>query len=293
MSPSPFRGRVGATVALHAAGMTLAWALAAALTLPVLAPLARHPDGAFALDAEGGRVLLDVLRAQASGATVAAAAAGLALLAWWAAWIVLGGTLPALAAAEPAPPLHRAASLSLARAPTLLGLALVALTGYLLAAAAAVLGSGPLLAALAKGEAPPTVSPRELVGVFAAVLIAAVVTVWHDVARAVAAARGAGVPGASAGAVGWIVRAPGATLGMAAVHAAVGALGPLAAYGAGFVWGGRSARAAVVALAVTQQLALAWRFAWRARWFYRLGAGLREGGPRASTDPPEGSAEGA
>lgn len=286
MSAPLFRGRIGATVAIHAAGMALAWALAAVLTLPVLAPLARHPDGARALLGEGGRVALDVFRAQSSGAAVALGAAALALALWAAAWLALGGTLPALGAVEPAPALHRAASYSLRRAPTLAGLALVALTGYAFAAAACWLGSGPLVLALLRGEPPFTVAPRDLVGVAAGALVAALVTAWHDVARVVAIGRGSGTLGATGAALAWMLREPGATLGAAAIHAAAGALGVAAAYGAGLAWGGGGARAAV-ALVATQQLALAWRAAWRARWFFHLGARFRaRSAPRAESPPP-------
>jgi len=274
-----FHGRRGATVALYAAQSVLPWGLAAVLTLPVLAPLARHPDGAFALYTEGGRVLGDVLRAQSSGVAVALGVLALVAALWWGVWVVLGATLPVLGVVEPAPSLHRAVSYSLRRAPTLVALSLLALVGYGVAAVACGLASSRLLHAFLRGETPATIAPRDLLGLAAGGFVAALVTVWHDAARVVTVGRGAGAAGAAGSAVAWIVQEPAVTLGAAATHAAAGYAGVAAAYGASLVWGGSSTRAAIVALVVAEQLALAWRFGWRARWFFHLGARFRARAP--------------
>ena len=230
------------TAALYAAQSVLPWGLAVVLTLPVLAPLARHPDGAFALYTEGGRVLGDVLRAQSSGVAVALGVLALVAALWWAAWVVLGATLPVLGVVEPAPSLHRAVSYSLRRAPTLVALSLLALVGYAFAAVACGLASSRVLHVFLRGETPATIAPRDLLGLAAGGFVAALVTVWHDAARVVAVGRGAGA--------------------------------------------GSAAPAALVALVATEQLALAWRFGWRARWFFHLGARFRARALPPETEPP-------
>jgi hypothetical protein len=287
MSDALFHGRRAATLALYAAQSVLPWGLAAVLTLPVLSPLARHPDGAFALYTEGGRVLGDVLRAQSSGVSVALGVAALVGALWWAAWVVLGATLPVLGVVEPAPSLHRAMSYSLRRAPTLVALSLLALLGYGVAAVACGLASPGPLHALVRGETPATIAPRDLHGLAAGGVGGALVTVWHDAARVVAVGRGAGAGSAAVAAVAWIAREPGATLGAALMHAVAGYAGVALAYGASLVWGGHSASAAVLALVATEQVALAWRFGWRARWFFHLGARFRERARPSEAAPPQ------
>lgn len=286
MSGGLFDGRRGATIALYAAQSALPWGLAVVLTLPVLAPLARHPDGASALYTEGGRVLGDVLRAQSSGVEVGLWVLALVAALWWAAWVVLGATLPVLGAVEPAPSLHRAMSYSLRRAPTLVALSLLALVGYALAAVACGLASSRVLHTFLRGETPATIAPRDLLGLAAGGFVAALVTVWHDAARVVTVGRGAGAGSAAGAAVAWIAQEPAATLGAALTHAVAGYAGVAAAYGASLVWGGSTAPAAIVALVVTEQLALAWRFGWRARWFFHLGARFRARALPPETEPP-------
>jgi len=263
-------------MALHAMVTLFVWALAVVSTTPWLAPLAQHPDGSFALYGEGGRVLADVFRMQSGVVHVGLGALALALVLWALGWLSLGGTLPSLGVVEPAPALHHAMSYSLRRVPTLFGLALLALTGYVLAGVACWLGSASFLSAVARERPPFVLAPRDLVGLAVGMLLAALVTVWHDVARVVAVGRGAGTLGAAGGALRWIVCEPLETLGVAVTHAMVGWGGIALAYGASFGRGGHPTRAAVLALTVTQQFALAWRFAWRARWFYHLGRRFRE-----------------
>ena len=111
-------------------------------------------------------------------------------------------------------------------------------------------------------------------------------TVWHDVARVWAVGNGSGVRSATADALAVMARRPLQTLGSALGYALLGALGVLVAYVASRLWGGRGG-AALVALTVTQQLALVWRFGCRARWIVSLGALHR------ALHPPPAGDEGA
>lgn len=273
---APLRGRVGAVAALVAVHAALAWALAAAASLPALAPLARHPRGAWALYAEGGRLALDLARENraALAATVLFVALALGLHAL--AWLFLGGLLPALFVTPQGPALHRAASYSLRRAPTLLALALAAGVGYGLAGLAAVFGSeyGERRALLLADERAGDL--QQVWALLPALVLWFLVSAWHDVARVQAVGEGAGAGPAAVGATGRLLREPLKTLGAAAGYQALAALGPLAALGAAALWGGRPG-AALGALVLAQQLALAWRTICRALWFAHLARPWREG----------------
>ncbi len=275
MSASPFYGRKTALSALCLAQLALAWITATIVTLPALAPLRRHPDGAFALYTDGGRILFEVLSRSHATLTLSAATLGLVTALYGTAWLLLGAMIPVLAVVDPAPPLYRAASYSLRRFPTLLGLATIALLGYALAGAA---GAFAWIHLSRQAERMVDARASDLLQARAAVpalAIAALVSVWHDVARTWAVGSGRGVWGATLDALAVTVTAPFQTLARAAGYALLGALAVVVAYGASRVFGGRDG-AALVALIVTQQLALVWRFGCRARWLLHLGALYRE-----------------
>lgn len=275
MSDSPFYGRKTAIAALCFAQLTLAWITSAAVTLPALAPLRRHPDGAFALYTDGGRILFEVLSQSHTTLTLGAATLGLVTVLYGFVWLLLGAMIPVLAVVEPAPPLYRAASYSLRRFPSLLGLATLALLGYALAGAAGAFAWGHL-----SHQAERMVDARagdllQLRAAVPALAIAALVSVWHDVARTWAVGSGQGVWSSTIDALATLVMAPIQTLARAAGYALLGALAVVVAWGASRIFGGRDG-GALIALIVTQQLALVWRFGCRARWLLHLGALYRK-----------------
>ena len=93
MSAPLFHGRKRALSALCAAQLALAWTAAAVVTLPLLAPLRRHPDGLFALYADGGRVLMELADASRPTLTLALATLGLLAALYAALWMALGALL--------------------------------------------------------------------------------------------------------------------------------------------------------------------------------------------------------
>ncbi len=275
MNPSPFYGRRLSLALLFLGQLALVWIAATAVTLPVLAPLHRHPDGPFALFSDGGRVLFEMASTERISLLVAGASLALLSLLVAAIWMLLGGVIPVLAVVEPAPPLHRAASYSLRRMPTLFGLAVLALSGYALAGAAAGFAWVHLSHTadrLVDARAADLLRARAMVP---AALIAALVTVWHDVARTWAVGAGRGVRGSTVDALAVMVTAPLKTLGRAALYALLGSLSVALAFVASHALGGRDG-AALYALIAIQQSALAWRFGCRARWLMHLGALYRE-----------------
>jgi hypothetical protein len=287
----PFSGRGFALCALFAAQLCLSWTASTLVTLPALAPLRRHPDGPFALYAEGGRVLLEVLSNARQTLTLAGATLGLVALAYGLFWMLFGAMIPVLAVVEPAPSLHRAAAYSLRRFPTLAGLAVMALAGYALAGAAGLFAWWQL-----SRQAERMVDVRagdllQLRAVVPALLLAALVSLWHDVARTWAVGSGRGVRASTLDALAVMVTAPRQIFVRAMGLGLLGALSVVLAYLASRVFGGRDG-AALVVLTLVQQAALAWRFGCRARWLLDLGTLYRaratptpealEGGPSRS-----------
>ncbi len=290
MSAPRFHGRKLALTALCGGQLALAWAGAAIVTLPLLAPLRRHPDGLFALYADGGRSLMELADTSRPALTLALTTLGLLATLYAALWMALGATLPVLAVVEPAPSLHRAASYSIRRLPTLAGLAVIALLGYALAAATGLFAWRHFAH---RAEAMVDVRAGDLLQARAAIpalLLAALVTVWHDVARVWAAGSGEGIRASAADAFVVMLRAPLQTLGRALAYALAGALGVAAAYLASRLLGGRDG-AALVALTLVQQGALAWRFAFRARWMMHLGALFRARATPLDETPAEAPPE--
>ena len=262
-------------LALAAVQIALAWLLAAVVVLPFTAPLARHPDGGRALYAEGGRILLDLARERGSTLGASLWAVGLVAALYAVQWFFLGALLPALGVTDEPPTLYKAAAYSLRRAPTLLALALMALGGYALAGATAWFA---WTHADAHAATMPDARGADLLlvrSLLPALLVAGLVTVWHDVARVCAVGDGSGAPRAFAAAWSRMLREPVRTLGGALWFAALGALGGLVAYGAARLWGAQGATGAAVALALVEQSALVWRFVCRAMWFFHLTAPWR------------------
>lgn len=282
MNPSPFYGRRLSLALLFLGELALVWIAATAITIPLLAPLHRHPEGPFALLSDGGRVLFEMVSTERTSLFVAGASLAVLTLLFAAIWLLLGGVIPVLAVVEPAPPLHRAASYSLRRMPTLLGLAVLALAGYAIAGAAggfAWVHLSHTADRLVDARAADLLRARAMVP---AALIAALVTVWHDVARTWAVGAGRGVRGSTVDALAVMVTAPLQTLGRAALYALLGALSVVVAFVASLALGGRDG-AALYALIAVQQGALAWRFGCRARWLVHLGALYRERAAPAET----------
>lgn len=262
-------------LALAAAQIALAWLLAAVVVLPFTAPLARHPDGGRALYAEGGRILLDLARERASTVGASLWAVGLVAVLYAAQWFFLGALLPALGVTDKPPPLYKAAAYSLRRAPTLVALALMALGGYALAGATAWFAwthADRHASTMPDARAADLLLLRSLLP---ALLVAGLVTVWHDVARVCAVGDGSGATRTFAAAWSRMLREPVRTLGGAVWFALLGALGALVAYGAARLWGAQGATGAVVALALVEQSTLVWRFLCRAMWFFHLSAPWR------------------
>jgi hypothetical protein len=285
MKTSRFHGRFVSVFVLLMLQLGVAWSTATVVTVPLLAPLRRHPDGYRALLSHGGRVALEVLTQQYNALTMATALVALVVLVYAGLWFVMGGTLPVLATVQPTPPLHRAVAYSVRRLPTFLGLGALSLCGYALAA-----GSGAMVWSQLHKHTATWMDPRaqftyEARSLVVVVVFAALVTAWHDLARVCAVATGRGVLSSAGAGMRWMLRSPVRTLGTGALYACISMIAVLIAMMASRFWGSSAHVAATVALVVTQQLALVWRFVWRARWFFFLGSMLREN----QTSPEESS----
>jgi hypothetical protein len=276
MKSSLFRGRAVSVFVLLMFQLGVAWSTATVVTVPLLRPLQKHPDGYRALLSHGGRVALEMFTQQYDALTMAAALVVLVVLVYAGLWFVMGGTLPVLATVQPTPPLHRAAAYSVRRLPTFLGLGSLSLCGYALAAGAGALAWSQLhkhTAAWMDAKAQFMYEARALVPV---VVIAVLVTALHDLARVCAVATGRGALSSTGDALRWMLRSPVRTLGTGFLYACISMTAAVIAVIASRFWGSSANVMATVALVMTQQLALAWRFVWRARWFFFLGAMLRE-----------------
>ena len=263
-------GRSGVVLGIAAIEMALAWLLGLAATAGLIRTLAHSPVGYQALHLAGGRWLGDLLALHAHAWEPTAALLAVALVAWAAAWLLLGGMLPVLGATAGVR-LHRAAAESLRRAPTLLGLAAIAGLGFALAAFAgyAATGWGERAAALRFDVRAITL--LGWVGWPVGGALAWLIGVWHDVARAHAMARGKTALQASGAAAFQMVRNPVATMATAAgfglvAWAYVGAAAALSG-----LLDARTSVAAVVTLAVVQHLVVLGRVHARMKWFAWLG----------------------
>jgi hypothetical protein len=270
-----FHGRCTAVFTLTLFHLAVSWLVASVITVPLALALQEHPDGVFALYGDGGRLAYEFYDSHRSTLTASGLMAALTAVLYGALWFVFGATIPVLGAVEPAPPLHRAASYSMRRLPTLTALAGIALTGYVLAGAAGWYAYGWLdrrAASLVDVRAADLLRVRAAIP---AVFVAALVTVWHDVARVRCVVTGQGARAASVSALTVMVRSPLSTLGGALAWWLVGLTGPLVAYVASRGLGARREVGAIAALTLVQQLALAWRFVCRSGWLLGLGASQR------------------
>ncbi len=267
-------GRGGAVALLWLGNAALAWSLAA-ITVPVaVQPLAERPEGVWALYREGGRLAMDLVGMNGAAMQTALGAYLAATLAVLAMGIALGGFVPKMGASEIAPTVHEALSYAVKKMPTVLALAAIAGAGY---AVAGALGWYSVTWAMRTGEAIADISRRDLrtvAAVIPAVVIAGVVAVWHDVAKAVAMREGRPALVAALDALGAMGRSPLRTVGQWGLWGALGLLGPLVAWGVGQRLGWRASVEAAIALTVVQQLALGWRMHCRMKCFVALGRGL-------------------
>lgn len=263
-------GRGGVVLGVAAVELSLAWLLAVAATASLTATLARHPMGALALHAQGGRLLGDLVALHASAWEPAAALVGVAVLAHGAAWMLLGGMFPVLGATAGVR-WHRAAAESLRRAPTLLGLAAIAGLGYGLAAFGGYVATGWASRAAALRFDVRAVSLLGLAGWALAAALGWLIAVWHDAARAHAMARGRTAMQASGSAALQMAREPLATVAAGAGFGLVAWAYVGAAAGLAGLLEARASHAAVVALVAAQHLAVLGRVHARMKWFVWLG----------------------
>ena len=259
-------GRSGVVWAVALLELALAWLLAFAATVSVAGTLARHPLGYAALHAQGGRLLGDLLALHATGWQPTAWLLGVAVVAWAAAWLLLGGVFPVIASSATVR-WHRAAAESLRRAPTLLGLAAFAGLGYGLAGFAGYVATGWGERAAAVRFDVRAITALGLVGWALAGALAGLIGVWHDAARTHALARGRTAMQASGAAAFQMVREP-----LATVAAGVGyGLVAWSYVGAAALLAGlldaRGARWAVVTVATAQHLVVLGRVHARMKWF--------------------------
>lgn len=266
-------GRWGAVTGVALVEMALAWLLGLAASLPLTSALARHPRGAFAIDAQGGRLLGELIATQGRALEGTGAVVAVVALAYAAVWMLLGGMFPVLGASAGVR-WHRAAAESLRRAPTLLGLAAVAGLGLALSGLAGyVAATSAERAALHRYDV-RTVTLLGLAGYGVAAALAALLSVWHDVARVHAMARGKTALQASGAAALQMVREPLATVAVGAWFGLVGWswVGAAALVAGVLEW--RPTAAAVVTLLVARHLAVLGRVHARMKWFVWLGGRL-------------------
>ncbi len=264
-------GRGAATTFVWLLEALVAWSLAAALGGALAGPLLTHPAGVHALYAEDGRLLLDYLRVQSASLDLAGGVALAAVGLWGVAGVLLGGFMPAVAAAQlSVPTVPAALSDSLRRAPTLLALSLLSALGYGLAGllgwfARRYVDRAATLAVNARG-----MDLRHAAVVLVVLLVAAAVHTWHGVARFQAMSRRQRALAAAGEAAGRLAREPLRTLGRAAAWALLAACGTALAVALGAALDRHRAGWALVVLTVAQQLALWWRVHCRMRWFAGL-----------------------
>ncbi len=266
-------GRWGAVVGVTLVEVALAWLLGLAASLPLTSALSHHPRGAFAIDAQGGRLLGELIATQGRALEGAGAVVVVVVLAYAAVWTLLGGMFPVLGASAGVR-WHRAAAESLRRAPTLLGLGAIMVLGLALS------GVAGYAAATSAGRAAlhrydvRSVTLLGLVGYGVVALLAALLSVWHDVARVYAMARGKTALQASGAAALQMVREPLATVAAGGLFGLLGWswVGAAALVAGVLEW--RSAPAAVLTLLVVRHLAVLGRVHARMKWFVWLGGRL-------------------
>lgn len=274
-------GRGGVVLGVALVELALAWLLSLAATTPLLAPLARHPRGAFAIYGEGGRALGELLVAQASGLAGTAMTIGVVVLLYAVAWMLLGGMFPVLGASAGVR-WHRAAAESLRRTPTLLGLAAMAGVGLGLGGVASFFANDWAAREAARRLDVRAVSLLGLAGWAPALVVAGLVALWHDVARSHAMARGRTAGQAAGSAARQMLREPLATVATGALFGLAGwsYLGLAALLAGPLEW--RRSTVAAVALVAARQLAVLGRVHARMKWFVWLGGRLP-----ARTEPAE------
>lgn len=264
-------GRWGVVAIVALVELALAWLLGLAATAPLTGALSRHPRGAFALGAEGGRLLGELLVTRAQALQGTGAVVAVVVLAYAAAWVLLGGMFPVVGASAGVR-WHRAAAESLRRAPTLLGLAAIAGLGFVLSAVAGYLAWGSAERAAAHRFDARAISLLGLAGWGVAAALGWLISVWHDVARVHAMARGKGALEASGAAASQMLREPLSTVAAGAGFGLVSwAWVAVAALAAGVLeW--RASVAAVAVLLVVRHVAVLARVHARMKWFVWLGA---------------------
>lgn len=264
-------GRGAATTFVWLLEALVAWSLAAALGGALAGPLLTHPAGVHALYAEDGRLLLDYLRVQSAALDLAGGVALAAAALWGVTGVLLGGFVPAVAAARlSVPTVPAALSDSLRRAPTLLALSLLAALGYGLAGLLGWFAWRYVDRATTLAVNARAMDLRHAAVALVVMLVAAVVHTWHGVARFQAMSGPRRALAAAGEAVGRLAREPLRTLGRAAAWALLAACGAALAVALGAALDRHRAGWALAALTVVQQLALWWRVHCRMRWFAGL-----------------------
>lgn len=253
----------------------VAWGVSLAATVGMQRYVAQHPSGAYALTEEGGRLAADFARHFGDGLSALVAVVAVTVAAHAVMTVPLGGFLPLMGALPSPPPLHRALAESWRRAPTLLGLATIAVTG--LALLALLTGYEWALAdhATTAWTDPAAIDRRHLLSLLPTLVLGTLLACWHDVARADAMTAGHAMFRASGRAAQEMLRQPlRVTLAWYA-YALARAL-PLALAAAAGAWlEPRRALAAQGALVALRALALLANIDGRLRWFRHLGASLR------------------
>jgi len=263
-------GRTGVVLGVAAIEVGLAWLLGLASTASVAETLSEHPLGFAALYAQGGRLLGELITLNGQAWAPIGVLLAVALLAWAAVWMLLGGMFPVLGSTSGVR-WHRAAAESLRRAPTLLGLAAIAGMGYALAAFAGYAATGwGARTALTRFDV-RTITLLGLVGWMLGGALAGLVTVWHDTARAHAMARGKAAMQSSGAAALQMAREPLSTVAAGAGY------GLVAWSYLGLAWvlsgllEGKTSTAALATLLAAQHLAVLGRVHARMKWFVWLG----------------------
>lgn len=267
--------RLLAALVVLAYESAVAWVVAWAATVGMQRYVAQHPSGAFGLMEEGGRLAADFARHFSDGLSALLAVAVVTVAAHAAMSVPLGGFLPLMGALPSPPPVHRAVAESWRRAPTLLGLSTIFVTGFALVALLTGYEWAVADHATTSWADPSAIDRRHALSLLPSLALGTLLLCWHDVARADAMTAGHGMFRASGRAAQEMLRQPvGVTLGWYG-YAIARAL-PLALAVAAGVWlEPRRALAAQGALVAVRTLSLLANIDGRLRWFRHLGARLR------------------
>ncbi len=264
-------GRGAAVLFVWALSLGLSWAWAALGVQWAFRPLSGHPDGAWALWREGGRLAMDLL-AQQSDVLDLFGRGGLLLVGLWGlGWLVLGAFYPLMGASPVGPSVGRALAEAVRRVRTTALIELLAAFGAALCAGmgwSLVRYLGRVSEALHDARRSDL---RQAAAVALAVALFGLVRCWRDVAMSYAMGQGRPALTAAGEGLGALVRMPLRTVGTGLWWMGLGWAPALALGLAVHQVEWRPAAEWVVVMAVLQQGALWWGYHCRMKWFVHLG----------------------